>query len=528
MNQMQVTTTRRGGRAARRTQRAAPSEIEMRPVRGGMDSACRFRPLSDADVVRVHHAALDVLETVGIGDCLPSTVDYLTRIGCVYRDGRITFPRALVEDYLPRINRDFLLAGRDPCHDMHMQGSRLYCGTAGATVSMVDPRTGAYRNSTLNDLYDCARLVDTLDNIHFFQRTVVPREIEDFYEMDFNTLYASLAGTSKHVGTSWGGVRQLEDSLAVMHRIVGGERQWRERPFVSMSCCFTVSPLKFAADSCRCLEVGARAGMPIMLVSLGQAGATGPAALAGNVVMIVAELLAGAIYVEAVAPGNPVIIGFWPFVSDLRTGAMCCGSGEQALLTAACGQMGRYYGLISGIPAGIADSKVPDAQSGYEKALNHVVTANAGANLMYEAGGMVASLMGFSLESLAMDNDSVGAALRTVRGIEVTDDTLSVDVIREVCVGGPGHFLAHCQTMDLMERDYVYPRFGDRMSPSEWAEKDRRTALDRAIDHVDATLASHYPEHIPRAIDDEIRAKFPVRLPRERMRPNADWPRPRG
>ena len=522
----QITKPRRGGREARRILRLSPQVADTRPVRGGMEHAQQFRPLSDLDMVRIHRAALDVLETVGIGDCMPSTIEYLTGVGCLLQDnGRITFPRALVEDYIPRINRDFLLAGRDQHHDMHMQGSRLYCGTAGATVSMVNPRTGAYRGTTLNDLYDCARLVDTLDNIHFFQRTVVPREIEDFYEMDINTCYASLAGTSKHVGTSWGGVHQLEDSLEMMYLIAGSEAKWRERPFVSMSCCFTVSPLKWAADSCRCLEVGARAGMPIMLVSLGQAGATGPAALAGNVVMILAELLAGMIYVDAVAPGNPVILGFWPFVSDLRTGAMCCGSGEQALLTAACGQISRYYGLISGIPAGIADSKMPDAQSGYEKGLNHVVTANSGANLMYEAGGMVASLMGFSLESLAMDNDSVGAALRSMRGIEVNDDTLSVEVIRDICVGGPGHFLAHSQTINLMERDYVYPQFADRMSPGEWKEKGNRTALDRAIDYVDATLAQQYPEYISRNIDEQIRAKLPVRLRKDRMRPNADWPR---
>jgi trimethylamine---corrinoid protein Co-methyltransferase len=176
-----------------------------------------------------------------------------------------------------------------------------------------------------------------------------------------------------------------------------------------------------------------------------------------------------------------VILGFWPFVSDLHTGAVCCGSGEQALLTAACGQMSRHYGLISGIPAGIADSKMPDAHPGNEKGLNHVATANSGANLMYEAGGMVASLMGFSLESLAMDNDSVAGALRTVRGIEVNDDTLSVNVIREVCVGGSGHFRAHSQTIERMEQDYVYPRLPDRMSPGQWKEKGNQTALDRAI-----------------------------------------------
>ena len=518
---------RGGGRQAMLAKRAAALPEDLRPVWSNMENRQCYKPMSDAEVSHIHHAVLDVLEQVGFGDCMPSTIEYLIAIGCQYDDasGRVTFPRALVEDYIDKANRSFLLAGRDKKHDLEMTPERLNFGTAGATVSMVNPRTGEYRNTTLNDLYDCSRLVDTLDNIHFFQRTVVPREIEDFFEMDFNTCYASLAGTSKHVGTSWGGTEQLEASLEMLYMLAGGERRWRERPFVSMSCCFSISPLKWAGDSCRCLEVGARAGMPILLVSLGQAGATSPTALAGTVVMVMAEVLAGLIYVNAVAPGNPTIIGTWPFVSDLRTGALCAGSGEQALLTSACAQMARYYRLISGIPAGISDSKIADPQSGYEKALNHVTTANAGANMVYEAGGMQASLMGYSLESLALDNDSVGAALRTVRGLEVNEDATSVEVIRSVCLDGPGHFLAQEQTMQRMQRDFIYPALGDRLSPSEWIERGREASLDRAIAHVDKVLGSHYPQYIPAKIDEKIRTRFPVRLAKERMRVNADWPR---
>lgn len=527
MSEQVRSAPRRGGREARKALRAAGVAPDMRPIRPGMESHQRYKPLSAGDIDRIHHAALDVLATIGIGDCPPSTVDHLTAAGCRFDTdtGRITFPRALVEDTVAKANRNFLLAGRDPRHDLELNGGKVYFGTAGASVNMVDPRTGAYRGSTLNDLYDCARLVDTLDNVHFFQRTVVAREIDVPFEMDFNTCYASLAGTSKHVGTSWGGTPQLEASIEMAHLIAGGEKAWRERPFVSMSCCFTVSPLKWADVACECLEVGARAGMPILLVSLGQAGATAPAALAGTVVVEIAEVLAGLVYVNAVAPGNPTIIGTWPFVSDLRTGAMCAGSGEQALLTSACGQMSHYYDLVSGIPAGISDSKVADAQSGYEKALNHVMTANSGANLVYEAGGMLGSLMGYSLESLVLDNDSIGAAMRTVRGIEVNDDTVSVDVIRDACIGGPGHFLSNHQTMHLMERDFVYPRLGDRLGFGEWLEKGAASSLDRAIAHVDRVLASHYPEHIPDAVDRQIRAAFPVYLKPERMRPNSDWPR---
>ena len=185
----------------------------------------------------------------------------------------------------------------------------------------------------------------------------------------------------------------------------------------------------------------------------------------------VAEVLAGLVFVNALAPGHPAIFGTWPFVSDLRTGAMSGGSGEQALLTAACGQMANFYDLPGGSAAGMCDAKMPDIQAGWEKGIAHVTAGLAGTNIVYEAAGMHGSLMGFCLESLFLDNDALGQAMRCVRGIEVTDESLSIDAMREVCVDGPGHYLGHGQTLDLMQRDYFYPDLANRFSPKEWAEK---------------------------------------------------------
>ena len=198
----------------------------------------------------------------------------------------------------------------------------------------------------------------------------------------------------------------------MLHMIAGSEEKWRERPFVSMSNCFVVPPMKFAVDACRCLEAGVRGGMPVLLLAAGQAGATSPASLVGAVVQEIAEVLGGLVYVNCIKPGAPAIFGPWPFVSDLRTGAMSGGSGEQALLMAACAQMAHYYDLTGGVCAGMTDSKVADAQAGYEKGYNYALVANAGANLIYEAAGMHASLLGFCLESLVIDNDAIGATLQ--------------------------------------------------------------------------------------------------------------------
>jgi len=198
---------------------------------------------------------------------------------------------------------------------------------------------------------------------------------------------------------------------------------------------------------------------------------------------------------------------------------MSGGSGEQAVLMAACGQMGRYYNLPTGIAAGMADSKLPDVQSGYEKAYTNVLAGHSGANLVYEAAGMHASLLGVCLESYVIDNDMLGAINRTIRGIEVNDDTLSLAAMRDVCIDGPSHYLGHDQTMALMERDYVYPDVANRQSPKEWNESDRPDVLEVARLKTRGILDTHFPAHIPEAMDQAIRARFPVCLPREKMTP---------
>src|SRR5450631_2025238 len=404
---------------------------------------------------------------------------------------------------------------------MEPWGSKVYFGTAGAAVSMVDAR-GAYRDSTLQDLYDIARVVDFMEHIHFFQRAVVPRDLTDPYEMDFNTCYAAVSGTTKHVGSSWLHPDHVSRSLEMLHAIAGSEKNWRQRPFVSQSNCFVVPPMKFANDACLCMHRAVKGGMPILLLSAGQAGATAPAALAGALAQEVAEVLAGLVYVNAIQPGHPAIFGTWCFVSDLRTGAMSGGSPEQALLSAASAQLSRFYDLTGGTASGMSDAKLPDMQAGYEKGYNHALVGNAGANLIYESAGMLASLLGFSMEGLIIDNDGIGAVQRTIKGIDISDEALSLETIRSVCLGGPGHYLGSDQTLRLMQREYIYPAVGDRSSPNQWMEEGSPSIIDRAARKVAAILASRYPTHIPESVDTAIRERLPIRLARAAMRPEAD------
>lgn len=506
-------TSRSGGRAARRAARATALPENLRPVRAGLEGG-QYKPLSDAHVLKIHHAALDVLETIGLADAPESGVGYLTDAGAIQgADGRIRFPRDLVEDALAKANRSVILMSRDGLTDLDLSGDRVHYGTAGAAVHLVDIDGKHYRDCGVQDLHDAAKIVNRLDNVHFCQRPMVCRDITDNLEMDYNSIYACVSGTTKHIGTSFTDPAFVKPAMEMLHMIAGGEDKWRERPFVSNTNCFVVPPMKFATESCLVMEECIKHGMPVLLLSAGMAGATAPSTIAGAIVQAVAECLAGLVYVQAVKPGHPTVFGTWPFGLDLRTGAMTGGSGEQALLTAGCAQMHSFYDLPGGAAAGIADSKLPDMQAGWETMCSNVMAGLSGCNMIYEAAGMHASLLGFCHESLILGDDVIGQALRCVRGIEVTEETLALDQIAEVCLGGPGHYLGTSATLSRMQSDHCYPTYGNRMSPKEWVERDKPDLLETATARKHEILNAPSAAMFDPALDRAIRAKFNIHLP---------------
>jgi trimethylamine--corrinoid protein Co-methyltransferase len=509
----QKTQSRAGGRSARRAARAAALPDHLRPIRPGL-SGGQYAPLSASDLDRIHNAALELLETVGLADAPQSGIELLTGAGATLgEDRRIRFPRALVEDAIASANRSITLVGRDPRHDLELSGTRVHYGTAGAAVHLVDAEGRNYRECGVQDLHDAARITDVLDNIHFLQRPMVCRDIYDNLEMDLNTVYATACGTTKHIGTSFTDPSHVAPAIEMLHMIAGGEDKWRERPFMSNSNCFVVPPMKFATESCLVMEECIRHGMPVLLLSAGMAGATAPSTVAGAIVQATAECLAGLVYVQSIKPGHPAIFGTWPFGLDLRTGAMTGGSGEQALLTAGCAQMHKYYDLPGGAAAGIADSKLPDMQAGWEQMCSNVMAGLAGLNMVYEAAGMHASLLGFCHESLILGDDLIGQALRCVRGIEVNDDTLAVNEIRQVCMNGPGHYLGTEQTLGRMQADHVYPAMGDRTSPKEWDENGKPDLIAKAKARKEEILSHRASARFDPSLDAEIRRKFKIHLP---------------
>ncbi|SHG36116.1 trimethylamine methyltransferase family protein [Cognatishimia maritima] len=510
-----LTSRRHGGRNARRELRAAAPSEDQRAIHPGM-SGGQYKPLSQAEIERIHETALQALEEIGLADAPESGIAYMTGVGAILGDdGRLRFPRQVVEAALEKACKSITLYGRDPKYDLQLNGTRVHYGTAGAAVSMVDVAGRSYRDSTVQDLHDAARICEELDNIHFVQRPMVCRDIADNREMDLNTIYATCSGTKKHIGTSFTEPGFVDDALKMLHMIAGGEEAWRARPFLANTNCFVVPPMRFATESCEVMERCILGGMPVLLLSACMAGATAPSTIAGAVVQSTAECLAGLVYVNAVTPGHPAIFGTWPFGLDLRTGAMTGGSGEQALLSAACAQMHQFYGLPGGAPAGMTDAKLPDMQAGWEQMCSNVTSALAGVNMVYEAAGMHASLLGFCHESLILGDDLIGQAMRCLRGIEVDDTTLALDQIREVCIGGPGHYLGTGETLSRMQKDFVYPSLGDRTSPKEWDEKGKLDLIETATARKEEILSQRSKAAFDPELDNALRTAFNIHLPRQ-------------
>ena len=472
-----------------------------------------FKPFSDRDAQRVHQAAVDLLEKVGMADATPRAIQIALDSGCkLTSNGRLLFPKSLVEDAIAKAAKDFIAYGRDERFDVEARNGIINTCTGGAAVTMLDMDTREYRPSTLKDLFDLARLCDTLENIQWFTRPIVATDLEDLYELDVNTVYACAAGTKKHISTSIATGNHVYKMVPMLDLLAGGEGKFATRPFCTVHATTVVSPMTFAPESLEVAFAAVDIGMIVHLQTGPQAGATSPAALAGTVVQGCAESLASLTILNLLKPGHPVIVGNWVFVSDLRTGAFSGGGGEQALLGAASGQMAAFYGIPGAMGAGMTDSKVPDNQAGFEKALTLLTGALSGGGFVFESAGMLASLLGCSFEAMVIDDDMLASVHRIARGIEVTDETLSVSVVED-SVADPGHFLGHSQTIQLMETEYTYPKQADRQTPLNWKDAGGLDIWDRATEKARNILSAYYPQCIDDETDRQIRENYAIRLP---------------
>ncbi len=507
--QQKTSGTKRAGRRARQAKRAAKPTVN--PAAPGQRGGA-YRPLTEMDLHAIYQTALRLLAELGLGEVPARLTKDLIGAGAEDNGaGRILIPRALTEEAIAKAAKTFVLHGRDPDRSIEVGGDRVYFGTGGAAVQTLDMDTGLYRPSTLRDLHDFTRLQDTLTNVSWFTRCCIATDVPDNLDLDVNTAYALMRNTTKPVATAFTLATHVAPIVEMFDIVAGGAGAFAHRPFVKAHISPVISPMRFGEDAVDVVYECIRHNIPISCITAAQSGATAPATLAGFLAQSLAETLASLVMVHAIRPGHPMVFSNWPLVIDLRTGAFAGGGGEIAVLNAASAQLSNWLGLPSGVAASMTDAKAIDAQYGSEKAMTSLAAALAGGNLIYESSGMTASLLGASFEAFVLDDEMHSATYRALRGIEVTEENLGFDAIREAVLG-EGHFLGGRHTYAAMERDYFYPSLADREAPVTWTEKGARDAWSRARDTARAVLADHHPEYLSTQQDAAIRDAFRILL----------------
>ncbi|WP_373635716.1 trimethylamine methyltransferase family protein [Yoonia sp. SS1-5] len=498
---------KRSGRNARLAKRAAPPAVNPAPPGqvGG-----QYRPLAEGDITKIYATALRLLAELGMGEVPPRLCcDLLGAGAALLPDGRISLPRAMVEDCIAKAAKQFVLHGRDPSRSIEVGGDKVFFGTGGAAVNTLDLDSGSYRPATLADLHDFTRLQDTLDNVAWFTRCCIATDIPDNFDLDVNTAYALLRHTTKPVATAFTLAQHVAPIVAMFDMAGGGEGTFAKRPFVKAHISPVISPMRFGADAVDVVYECIAHNIPMSCITAAQAGATAPATMAGLLAQSLAETLASLVMVNAIAPGFPMVFSNWPFVIDLRSGAFAGGGGETTLVNAASAQISNWLGLPSGVASSMTDAKAIDAQYGVEKGMTSLAAALAGGNLIYESSGMTAALLGASFEAFILDDEMHAMSYRALRGVEVSDDNLGFAAIC-AAVRGDGHFLGADHTYQAMERDYHYPKLADRAQPQTWAEAGGADAWQRANAKARAILKTHRPDYLSPDQDRQIREQFNI------------------
>ena len=472
-----------------------------------------YRPLTEEQIERIHQASMRVFEEVGIRVHNQEARRRFREAGARVRGDRITIPRRLVMDLVAQAPSRVKLCGRDPAHDLDLGGKRVYIGTGGTALNVLDIGASRTRRATVRDIAEFARLCDALDHVHFFMLPLYPHGVPK-EEADVHRFFPALLNTTKHV---MGGVYSLEGVGQVVkaaERIVGSAEALRQRPLISMVTC-VISPLTIDRDYGDLLMEVARLGIPLVTPTEPLCGSTAPVTLAGNLVTQNTETLSGVMLAQLVNPGTPVLYGCISSTVNFQDMRYLSGAIEMGLINAASAQLAHYYGLPIYATAGMSDSKLPDAQAGYEKMGTALLVAMAGANLIHDAVGFLEFCMTASLEQCVIDDEISGMVMRAVEGIRIDDESLAYDVIQSV--GPGGHFMDQEHTVKHMRSEFYRPRLSDRQLGEKWQEAGGLDTRQRASVRALQILQEHQPHPLPDTIADELYA-----LTREEMALSAD------
>lgn len=471
-----------------------------------------YQPLGQNDIARIADAAFEVLQKSGVAVYSKSAREafHAAKASVDEETGVVKLPRSLVEDAVASNPSSITLFGREEACDCVLEKNRVHYGTGGTAIYVLDPQTGAHRPSTVEDVVLNARMVEQLENIHLFTINVFPNDVVNTDEIDVNRFFHALDNTNKHV---MGGIYSMagcRQAVEMAEAIAGSPEALRARPFVSF-ITLIISPFKIDDHYGEMTCYLAEKGLPVVVPTEPICGTTSPVTLAGNVLTHIAETLAGIALVQCVQKGAPGICGSVGSITNLRTMDHVGGAIERAMINAAVSQLAQHFELPLYSTGGTTDSKEVDTQAAYESAMSSLLVAMSGANYIHDIAGLMESDLTVSYEKLVMDNEILGMCQRVLRGIEVNDDSLALDLLIEK---GPGKdFLADEHTVAHMRQEFYTPQLANRDKRTSLKKND--DALARARRIVKEICTTDGDKCLPQNLRQQILKDYPAILPVE-------------
>jgi trimethylamine--corrinoid protein Co-methyltransferase len=456
--------------------------------------------LDPEQVERIHSATLEVIERTGVRFPSGKALDIWEAHGAtVDRDTMIVrVPGHVIEDALAQCPLTYSLAARDPAQDLPLDGNHVYVGTDGCGVAVIDLDSGERRPSCLQDVADIARVADRVEEVAFHWVAVsaqdCPPETRGLYE-----LRAIWENSTKHVQTeSIYSEHEARAAVEMAAAIAGGRKALRERPVLSIMQC-TLSPLGQDGGSLDAALIGAEAGLPVGFMTMASCLTTGPATMAGTLVVGNAEVLSATALIQLAHPGAPVFYAAAQTASDLRTGAYTGGGPEDFVFGAATNVLADYYSIPLSMGSFATGAKEPDWQAGLENSLSTFMASVVMSDMLLGVGLLHGSRI-WSYEQMMMDCEIFRIVRKMMGGITVDEETLAVDTICQV--GPGGNFLAQRHTRRHM-RDLWLSTLMDRRPYNEWEVK-RDGARDWARSRAKQIMAEHRPDPLDRKVSDEF------------------------
>lgn len=468
----------------------------------------RYQMLDESEVKEIHSTSLRILEEIGVKANSDNVLSFYGSKGAEvnYQDGVIRLPRELISQALSSAPSKVPLFGREEQHNLSLSNKKTYFGTGGAAIQVLDLESNQAHPATVDTLARTARLVDSLNNLDFFIRPVTITDVAE-EEIDINTYYTALSNTTKHVTGSLYTIEGAKDVIEIASLIKGGKEKLRQEPIVSFILEMLTSPLKLDEEVFEILKVAVEAGIPVIPASAPMSGSTSPVTLAGTLAQVHAEALFGVVTAQMIQEGAPVIYGAVPFSTSMKTMASLGGSVEMAMMNSAAAQLSQSIEVPSYVGAGVTDSKIPDQQAGIEKAMSLFQVGLAGGNYIHHAG-MLESLLTISFEQYVVDNDIIGMVTRDLKGIDINQETLAFNVLKQVVEQGD-NFITQPHTVKYARsKEHFIPQVLDRSSRDKWKARGGLDTRKRAKKEAKKLLNNHKPKPLPREAEDEITSRY--------------------